>query len=49
MPSKSDLEEFKLFCQSATITQLRNILDKEETARRAAYAAIARQELENRK
>lgn len=40
--TKQDREEFRLFCEQATDAQLRNIYIKEKTARRTAYANIAR-------
>lgn len=46
--TKQDRDEFAAFCHNATTTQLRNILDKEEGARRIVYATIARKEMENR-
>lgn len=45
---KSDRTQFMLFCQQATPNQLRNIVDKEKSANRLAYARIAERELERR-
>lgn len=46
--TKQDKDEFALFCRQATDAQLRNIFEKEKTANRKTYAAIAKEELVRR-
>ena len=48
MPSPSDLEEFAAFCRQATDSQLLAIHEKEQTARRQAYARLAKEEAARR-
>ena len=46
--TKQDRAEFKAYCQNVTDAQLHNVYTKELMARRSAFAAIARTELERR-
>ena len=46
--TKQDRAEFKDYCQGVTDAQLHNVYIKEVTARRSAFAAIARIELGKR-
>lgn len=46
--TKQDRREFAAYCEGCTDTQLRNVYASESLARRRAYAAIAKAELEKR-
>ncbi len=47
-PTKTDRQEFRLFCRNATTTQLYNIVAKERDAGRDVYQEIAELELYDR-
>lgn len=46
--SKQDKAEFRAYCENCTNSQLHNVCITEKTARRIAYANIAKQVLSER-
>ncbi len=46
--SKADREEFAGYCRTLTTEQVRNVVEKEQSAGRRVYAGIAREELARR-
>jgi len=48
VPTKTDREDFALYCRQCTANQLRVVHEKEKLAYRQVYAAIAHAELVRR-